>query len=214
MTVDELLRQLSGAFPAFDAKRLESWGPIFRAAFEKREGPHLAAAYTACLLSFEPKKAGKLFPTPPDISAHMPSLRDARGKDDKPIREMLERRQDRARNLTTLWLEGQGAKIKQSRAQPLYAACLLEAMEQAKARALDERITGIVLSQAQINECYQRALSSERAKRFGRPERYTGQQWWSQITAIASEWGIEIAPEWWSKDTAKALSAAMETQAA
>src|SRR5690242_3940120 len=74
MTVTQLLERLAGAFPAFNARAVEAWAPIFRAKFGKREGPHLAEAYTACLSSFDPKKAGKLFPTPPDIEAHMPSL--------------------------------------------------------------------------------------------------------------------------------------------
>lgn len=203
MTVDELLRLLAKGFPSF-ANGLEAWAPVFRARFEKREGPHLAEAYQAVMASFDPVKAKRGHPGPNDIEAHMPSLRTPEQNGGAPIRPMLEKRALRAKVLIDDWMAGQGAKIRQSRPEPLYAACLLEAMDQAKAKALDERISGIVLDQAKVNECFQRAISAERVRRHGRIP-HDAQRWWSQIVPIAAEWGLTITPGWWSKKTAEAL---------
>lgn len=205
MTVDELLRRWANAY-GIEAKRLEAWAPIFRATFEKREGPHLGAAFTACMASFDASRAKKAFPTPPDIEAHMPSLKlvsdDPAGP---PIREKLDQRHARSRVLLTDWEQGQGAKIKAQRAPQLYAACWLEAFDQAKAKALDDRVSGIRLEQPKINECFQRAISTERVRRFGRPSADMHRHW-QQLVEIATEWKLEIAPEWWSEDTAKSLA--------
>lgn len=204
MTVTQLLERLAGAFPAFNARAVEAWAPVFRAQFGKREGPHLADAFTACLASFDPKARNKLFPTPPDIEAQMPSLKHAE-EGTPPIRDQLQRRTARAAVFLADWLTGQGAKIKAQRSPLLYAACFLEAMDQAKARALNERVSGIVLDQKTINLCFQRAISTERVKRFGRMPGDMHKHW-LQLTEIATEWGLEITPEWWSADTAKSLA--------
>jgi hypothetical protein len=109
------------------------------------------------------------------------------------------------------WLRGQGAKIKAQRAPLLYTACFLEAMEQAKARALDDRVTAIVLDQKTINLCFQRAISQERVSRFGRPPADMHKHW-SQLVEIATEWKLEITPEWWGKETAKSLAVQMAAE--
>jgi hypothetical protein len=207
MTVDELLRKLANAYTAFDAKRVEAWRPVFKAAFGRREGPHLAEAYNACLVSFDPKKTGKLFPTPPDIEQHMPSIgKPADPNLGKPIRAMLEQRGRRSKALIAGWLGEQGAKVKAQRHPELYAACFLEAASQCTAKALDDRVTAIVLDKDQIRVCFQSALSNERNRRHGPVGRYNAEAWWAQLEEIAGEWKLDITPEWWSDDAAKTLS--------
>lgn len=202
MTVDELLTRIIG-LPGVTPEAMKTYAPVFRSRFEKREGEHLRVAFEETLATFKPT-AKQPFPIPADIEAHMPSLRTPEQNGGKPIRPMLEKRALRAKILIDDWMAGQGAKIRQSRPEPLYAACLLEAMDQAKAKALDERISGIVLDQAKVNECFQRAISAERVRRHGRIP-HDAQRWWSQIVPIAAEWGLTITPGWWSKKTAEAL---------
>lgn len=205
MTVQQLLDAIAAAYPGASPEAMATFKPVFFARFEKRQGPHLEQAFRDTLATFK-ATARQPFPIPANIEDHLPRLTKAAEKHDKPIRESLERRDVAMRVLVNNWLIGQGAKIKQERATPLYAACLLEAMEQARKRALDERVTRIVLDQAKLAECYQRALSSERQRRHGRADRLAPAAWWEQLTAIAAEWNFQITPEWWSKDTAAALN--------
>jgi hypothetical protein len=184
---------------------MATFKPVFRARFGHREGPHLAKAFTETVASFRPSSR-QPFPIPLDVEIHLPSLPKAdESGGGPPIREKLQARHDRSRSLLSGWEDGQGAKIKAQRAPQLYAACWLEAFDQARIRALDDRVQRLVLSQAEINTCFQRAISTERVKRHGRPPS-NAEQHWQQLTEIAAEWGLQITPEWWSKDTAKSLA--------
>lgn len=205
MTVQQLLEAILKRYAGASPEALGSFKSVYYARFEKREGPHLQQAFDDCCATFDPT-ARKPFPIPKDIEEHMPVLRqDKDANDGPPIRGLLERRLARAAVFLEDWLRGQGAKIKASRAPLLYTACFLEAMEQAKARALDDRVAGIVLDQKTINLCFQRAISQERVSRFGRPPADMHKHW-SQLVEIAGEWKLEITPEWWGKETAKSLA--------
>jgi hypothetical protein len=203
MTVFEMLDAILKRYAGADPESLASFKPVYYARFGKREGPHLQAAFDECCATFKPT-ARQPFPIPLDIEAHLPSLRHD-GEGTPPIREKLERRSARAAVFLADWLAGQGGKIKAQRAPLLYAACFLEATDQARARALDDRVSGIVLDQPTINLCFQRAISTERVKRFGRMPGDMHKHW-SQLVEIATEWKLDITPEWWSKDTAKSLA--------
>ncbi len=205
MTVDELLKILAHTYPAFTVERMTHWAPVYRARLQHREGPHLGLAVTEALGTFEAKNA-KPFPIPKDFEVHLPSLSKIDSdKKDPPIRAKLTQRHERSRQLLADWEAGQGSKIKASRAPQLHAACWLEAFDQAKAKALDERVTALKLDQPTINKCFQRAISTERAKRMGRmlanPQRH-----WSQLEEIAHGWGLEITPSWWSEEMGRALT--------
>ncbi len=198
MTVAELLARIIAAYPgATDAAM---------ATFKHREGPHLQTAFETVLASFR-ATARQPFPIPADIEHHMPSLTKPAGKGEKPIRDLLERRQARAKVMLDDWKLGQGAKIKAARPEPIYTACLFKAQDQAQLKALDDRVTGIILTKDELKACCQSALSIERRNRHGRPERYSTAQWWAQITDLATEWQVEVTPEWWSKTAVKALAA-------
>lgn len=182
MTVDELLRKLAGAFPAFNAKALEAWGPVFRARFGKREGPHLAEAYMACLSSFDPAKTKKLFPTPPDLEAHMPSIKSD-GGNVVALRPYLEKRQALSRTGYDGWSHGQGAKIRANRPAMVASACALMAMEIGKTRH------PLILTAEEIALCEERAVSTERSRRYG--PRATAEEWQRQVEEIRTEWQLQ-----------------------
>ena len=204
MTVTELIDRILSAYPGATPEAMATFKPVFQERFGRREGPHLEAAFHATLATFKPAYK-QPFPIPLDLEQHMPSLHLAGGE--APIREMLAKRHDRARTLVNDWLAGQGAKIKAARAQPLYAACLLEVI--ALARASNVTVQAILLDPPHLARCYQIALSNERNRRHGRPERYSAAQWWGQIEDIAREWGLDVTPAWWGKDTAEALNPEM-----
>ena len=200
MTVTELIDRILTAYPGASPEAMATFRPVFQERFGRREGPHLEAAFNACLASFKPSYR-QPFPVPLDIEQHMPIKA---GRIGTPIRDVLNSRADRARGLITEWQAGQGAKIKAARAQPLYAACLLEVISVAKGSNVTVR--SILLDPPHLARCYQNALSNERNRRYGRPERYTAEQWWAQIEEIAREWGLEITPAWWGQSTAEALN--------
>lgn len=186
MTVAELLERLAKAFPAFNTRALEAWAPVFSARFKHREGPHLASALTECMASFDPKAKNKLFPTPPDIEAHMPALKSASSSDDGgPIRALLEARHARSIRLFDAWMQGQGRKIKAARPQAVYNACVLE-MKERSMRA-GERTASLLFSAEDISDCEHRAASTERVRKFGRVPAKT-EEWESQMAQVRAEW--------------------------
>ena len=186
MTVAELLDRLSKAFPAFNSRAIEAWAPVFKARFGNREGPHLAAALTECMSTFEPKARGKLFPTPPDIEAAMPTLRTAADSNERPIRALLNARTARATVNFADWFAGQGKKIKANRPQPVADACILEALHLAPNR------TPLLLTAEEIATCEQRAISQARVAKFGRIPRKAEERE-AQIAQIRIEWATPNA---------------------
>lgn len=78
------------------------------------------------------------------------------------------------------WLDMQGAKIKAARPRPVYYACARLAQDRARDGA-------VRLSAIDIERCRERALSNERARRFGRVPRDEA-EWHSQVNAILADW--------------------------
>lgn len=184
MTVAELMQSILTAYPGASPDALATFQPVFRDRLGSREGPHLAAAFTTCLAEFKPTSR-QPFPIPLDIESRMPAMPSSTGR---PIAADLERRAERGRELLADWLAGQGAKIRAARAQPLYAACLLEAQERARRGGKGP----VILSQDDIVVCFQRAVSTARAQ-SGRLPADAG-RWWQEVSAIARGWGI--VPPW------------------
>jgi len=180
MTVDELLKTLAHAYPAFTVERMTHWAQVFRARLQHREGPHLDSAITETLAEFEPKSA-KPFPIPVDFERHLPSIhREKSGA--KPIGPLLEARTQQARKLFGEWHDGQGRKIKEARPHPVYAACVLEAYD--KARKGGSRL---LLTAEDIARCELHAVSCERVHRFGKLPK-SPEAWQQQCEEIRAEW--------------------------
>lgn len=78
------------------------------------------------------------------------------------------------------WLDVQGAKIKAARPKPVYYACARLAQDRARDGA-------VKLTAVDIERCRERALSNERARRFGRVPRDEA-EWYSQVNAILADW--------------------------
>ncbi len=180
MTVAELLARLAAAFPAFNARAVEAWAPVFRARFGHREGAALAEAYAETLGAFSVAKSKSLFPLPADFEAHLPSRKPIRG-DAAAIARMLVERHARARRLFGAWHASQGVKIKAARSQAVFAACVLEAME--RCRRASEATERVLLSESDIALCESRAVSAARVHRFGRLPA-TNEEWQSQCEEV------------------------------
>lgn len=90
----------------------------------------------------------------------------------------------RARKLFTDWQEGQGAKIKAARPLAVYGSC--SSFARRRADSLPPEYTRLLLTQEQIEDCEQRAVTSERNVRYG-PAR-TEEEWREQCALIRSEW--------------------------
>lgn len=181
MTVAELLKGLSDAYPGFTPAAAETWAPVFRARFAHREGPKLADAFAATLAEFQPKST-KPHPIPVDVEANMPHMPEGpKGESGPPIREALERRKVRADRLFTDWHSGQGAKIKAARPMDVYGCCVILVHE--LARRADERTARIILSAEQIAACEHRAMCGRRVHRFGRLPK-TNEEWQAQIEKV------------------------------
>lgn len=90
----------------------------------------------------------------------------------------------RARKLHTDWQEGQGAKIKAARPLAVYGAC--SSMARRLAETLDPAYTRLLLTQEQVNDCEQRAVTSARNVRYGPAK--TEEEWREQCAQIRAEW--------------------------
>jgi hypothetical protein len=181
MIVTELLTAISGAFPAFNAKAMESWAPVFRVRLAKHEGPALKQAYTDTLAAFSVSKSKALFPVVADFEQNLPSGRLNIPDEGHSIRQALKDRDERKRQALEAWHEGQGAKIRQARPEPVYNACLMLAADLAKATAR------VILKPEQITKCEERALSQARVQMFGALPR-TNEEWTHQIEQVRESW--------------------------
>jgi hypothetical protein len=179
MTVSELLTAILRAYPGASPEALETFKPVFRARFDRREGPHLAQAFTDTLASFKPT-ARQPFPIPADIEAHMPVIH-ATSDSGGSIRKLLEDRKARALVAYADWYRGQGLKIKSARPRPVFDACVLEAV------ALSGIRSPLILKADEIALCEQRALSAARVAKFGRLPVKT-EEWESQRAQILADW--------------------------
>jgi len=180
MTVADLLARLAAAFPAFNARAVEAWAPVFRARFGHREGSALAEAYAETLGAFSVAKSKSLFPLPADFEAHLPSRKPIRG-DAAAIARLLAERQARARRLFAAWHAAQGVRIKAARPPAVFAACVMEAIE--RCRGATEATERVLLGDADIALCESRAVSAGRVHRFGRLPA-TNEEWRQQCQEV------------------------------
>lgn len=202
MTVAELIDRLIGAYPGASPEAFATFKPVFYARFKKREGEPLQAAFDATLAEFKPKY-GQPFPIPGDFERNMPSgkLDLGRGEGQKLD---LDGRKRRADGLFAEWQAGQGTRA--AKGNPALRRALEHiAQPLANLLAWDENPEPLVLTRDQLKLACQRAISFERLARYGQPPR-DRVRWWEQIAAIAAEWRIDISPEWWDAETAKALA--------
>ncbi len=105
--------------------------------------------------------------------------------DDKsgpPIRAELVAAAHRRHVNIQKWMEGQGAKIKAARPEPVYGACLFMAMQLCGDRDWQH------LGPQQIELCEQRALSQGRMKMFGPKLPPTNEDWDDQIAQVRQAW--------------------------
>lgn len=202
MTVDQLLENLGAAFPAFNARALEAWAPVFRARLGKHEGPLLAKAYADTLGAFTVKSSKALFPMPADFDAYLPTSKLNLPKDTPRLD--LEGRKRRADSLFANWKAGQCSRA--DKGNPMLRRAL-EHMARPIADTLgwDENPEPLSLTREQIRIAYQRAISMERRQRYQRmpANRFV---WWQQIQSVATEWGIQLTPEQWDDETARHLA--------
>jgi len=181
MTVEQLLSKLADAFPAFNAKALAAWAPVFRARLARHEGPALQQAYTDTLAAFTVAKDKSLFPVPANFEANLPSTRLNLPSEGHGIREAIKAQADQQKQSFAAWLETQGAKIKQARPAPVYNACLMMAADLAK------QSNRVILKPEQIAKCEKRALSQARVAMFGALPR-TNEAWQAQIEQVRASW--------------------------
>ena len=206
MTVHELLQAILKAYMGASADALATYKPVFYARFKKREGDALQRAFEATLADFKPT-ARQPFPIPADFERHMPAVLDMQDAGPKlDIAGHAERR----RTLLWNWKALQGDKASRGRKEIMRA---LEAIAEpiADVRAWSPTPERIVLTKEQVAKAQQSGLSMRRRELHGPPKDI--HMWWSQLEEIAAEWGLEISPEWWSADTAKALKPQQEKAA-
>lgn len=178
MTVFEMLERILKGYPGATPDALGTYKSAFYAKFGKREGPHLEQAFVDTIAAFRPT-ARQPFPIPLDIEQHMPSI--DHGGNVVSIRPYMEKRAAQSKTGYAGWADGQGAKIRANRPAPVAAACALLAME------LGPRRENLILTAAEIGLCEGRALSQERARRFG-PRMKTEDEWRRQVDEIRAEW--------------------------
>lgn len=191
MTVDELLRRLSGAFPAFNAKALEAWGSVFRARLSRHEGPLLAAAFTETLGAFTVKQSKSLFPVPADFEACLPGnkkMPSGPAFDWKAHGEKYRRR-------ATEWRDSQGRRGAKGIPEVLQA---LEFIALPLAYHSASAPEPLRLTTKQLKLAQHRAISFRRYHEFGPLQSWLKtDEWWSQIRTIANRWNIETTREDW-----------------
>lgn len=166
MTVDELLRALSGAFRAFDGQALEAWAPAFRKQLARHEGRALGEAYVAVLANFKPGPR-QAFAMPADFAAHLPGQAPrAESSSSAPALDLAQHASRKA-GLMATWRQRQRPLIAKARGEAVARACEWEALELAHERAWSASPPEVVLTDAQIELCEQRAVSQERLREFG-----------------------------------------------
>ena len=185
MTVDDVLRAITAAFPNFNAKALEAWAPIYRAQLGRHEGPALRDAHLAVMGSIKP--SGRTpFPLPADYAAHLPSDTVLHKVESWGPKLDFAAHRERKGRLVEAWQAGQGAKIKGARGPAIYAHCLWEAQRLAAIRAWRDEPGGVILSMDQIQRCEDQAVSLARMDAHGAAvlRRGDASAWEAQTAAI------------------------------
>jgi hypothetical protein len=99
-----------------------------------------------------------------------------------PIGDDLRAQAKRRTANIKIWMEVQGARIRNNRPEQVYAACLLMALERCS------RADWQHLTPAQIEECDMRAVSQARVRMFGPKLPPTNEDWDSQIAEVRASW--------------------------
>lgn len=109
------------------------------------------------------------------------------------------------------WTQGQSAKIRANRPEPVADHCVLLAMELAGKRS------PLVLKQPEIEKCEARAVSQARVTKFGALPR-TEDEWRSQCAQIREDWRTAAPDDSNARASPRATpnnhTPAMETQTA
>lgn len=187
MKVDDVIEELTAAFPAFNSKSADVWAQAFRTRLRHHEGPALREAHVAVMAAFKPT-GRQPFPLPADYDQHLPGhARVAAGAAGKSMKAELEARHSRAEWLFAGWWQNQGRKLQRALPRPVHDHCVLEAQD--LARRAPEPLQELVLTQDQIDICASRALSQWRVAKFGRLPEHT--EVWERQRAE-----IRALPEW------------------
>jgi hypothetical protein len=210
MTVDDLLRALAGAYPAFNAKALEAFGPTFRKLCTPHEGPALRDAWLAVSGEFVPGGKAGLFPVPAQFEPHLPGKK-LQLPSAGPVLNFKQHAEAYHR-LMTDWECGQCARAAAGIPEVKRALSFVAA-QVANAEAWKPNPAPILLTRRQVREAQQRAISGERLRVYGAPASLAGPKtnddWWHQIQAIAERWGIATnRGEWGSEQASQKPEAA------
>lgn len=192
MTVDEILRALQGAFPAFNAKAMETWAPVFRARFNRHEGPALRDAHIAALGAFKP--SGRTpFPIPHDYEPHLPANVVKLPKNTKKLDFLGHHR--RAQDIFADWRARQGLKASKGVAEVMRA---LEdvARPLAGIEAWKDEPGRLILDRAKLTIAKKIAVSIQRRIEHGPPSK-DAEVWWQQTAAVQERWGVELQRSDW-----------------
>jgi len=203
MTVDELLDKISRAFPAFNARALETWAPVYRATLGRHEGPALRDAFMEVLSSFQTAKSKALYPMVADFTARLPStsLKLPGGGPSLDIKG----HSSRLHSLMSIWRAGQGLRGSKGVPEVLRALEFI-AHPIAEAQAWSDNPEPIVLTVKQLKLAQQRAISQQRRVEYGPPGK-DPDQWWEQVAGIAHRWGIATTRDEWTKDPPERIAA-------
>ena len=182
MTVTELLERIIAMYPGANPEAIRGFKPVFLGRLAHREA-RLEEAANEVFATFQ-ASAKKPFPIPADFEAHMPSLSNVKSEGHS-IRQELDDRHQRAASLFSDWHARQGLKIRGARPFSVYAACLLEVQD--RCRRASPETPRIQLTPEEIEDCEQRAVTSERAHRAG-PIPKNADVWQAQCDEIRNDW--------------------------
>jgi hypothetical protein len=188
MTVTELLTRIMAAYAGATPEAMKTFVPVFHARLKRHEGVALDEAAIEVLGSFKPKFDQK-FPIPADFEKHLPSGNLKLPEEGASIRGALNEREARKRRVYTAWLEGQGAKIRENRPWPVYAAAARQAFSMAG--GCGDRL---LFSPEQIKTLEARALSTARVQMFGALPK-TEAAWLDQIEQVRQAWANPMPRE-------------------
>lgn len=201
MTVDELIDKIVVICPGADPAAIKAMKPVYHAHLDRFDGAPLQAAFEEVMGSFR-ATVREPFPKPHEFKTVAMARPEAHqtGAEGPPIRRDIEDRRNRAHINIQNWIEGQGAKVKATRHDNVYRACLDMARDECA------RPSWRYLTAEQIKLCERRAISQERVRRFG-PIPKKADAWWTQIQSIAADWNITL--EWadWQAPTRQSEAA-------
>lgn len=164
MTVEQLLAKLADAFPAFNAKALASWAPVFRAKLGRHEGPALQQAYVETLAAFSVATAKSLFPVPANFEPHLPATRVHLPSG--PAID-LKAHGTRKSHLIEQWWHHQGNGISEQLGEIVAKSCAYMAAKKAHDLAWRDTPERVVLTAKEIQIAEDQVVSAERMAVYG-----------------------------------------------